>query len=196
MFEKLSTPIRRLLALALLFAAVGTAATTVVFPLKARIDELNERIQQNRDLVSRLGGAAPQSVPETTEQTKAQTEAARLQFVAGESQSIRLTAVQAAFVQTLASSGLKPRTVRSATPRSRAGLQLVGVQLQVYATLEQVQAILTALDAHQPRLLVESMQIVPQPLQRSDGASGVRLLDVRLDGFGIEPPQRDIEAAP
>jgi len=194
MIDTISKPYRKLAAVALLLALVALFLSTTVLPVLSTASDLSARIDQQRQLVAKLSTAAPPLSPESAKLMAASLESARREFIAGESQTIRFVNVQTALTQILTAPGLKPRSVRNLPPRTRAGLQLIGVQVQVYATLAQVQSILMALEAHRPRLLVEDMQIVPvtQSTQKSESLD--RTLDVRLEVFGIEPPPAMMEA--
>ena len=185
--QTLSRPIRRALALSLLVAIVAAIVTSTVLPYLAAVDALTEQIQQTRILVSRLSEANAFPEPDPADWVKLLSEASKRDFISGDSQTIRLANVQSAVVQSLAADSLKPRSIRNLPPRQRAGLTLVGVQVQIGASLDQLQSMLGRLDRHQPRLLIEDLQVTraAQGTVQTEGTG--RLLDVRLDVFGIEP---------
>ena len=185
--QTLSRPVRRALALSLLLAIAAAIVTSTVLPYLAAVDVLTEQTQQTRTLVSRLSEANALPEPDPTDWVKLLTEASKRDFISGDSQTIRLANVQSAVVQSLAADSLKPRSIRNLPPRQRAGLTLVGVQVQIGASLDQLQSMLGRLDRHQPRLLIEDLQVTrtAQGTVQTEGTG--RLLDVRLDVFGIEP---------
>jgi hypothetical protein len=143
-----------------------------------------------------LGAASAGPEVDTPDWAKLLVEAGKHNFVSGESQNIRIANVQSAVVEILAGDSLKPRSVRNLPPHVRAGLTLVGVQVQIGASLAQLQSMLGRIDSHQPRLLVEDLQITrtAQSIAPSEGAP--QLLDVRLDVFGIEPLSQVTKAKP
>lgn len=187
MMQNLSKPIRRALALSLLVAVLSVVATTTVLPFLTATGALTEQIRQTRELVVRLGEAGAVPVADNSDWAKRLIEAGKRNFVSGESQNIRIANVQSAVVQILSADSMKPRSVRNLPPRIRAGMTLVGVQVQIGATLAQVQSMLGRIDSHQPRLLIEDLQITrtAQPVVASEG--GQQQLDLRLDVFGIDP---------
>jgi hypothetical protein len=188
MMQSLSKPIRRVLALSLLVAVLTVVVTTTVLPYLSAVDQLTEQIRQTRELVSRLSDAGAPPDVGTADWAKLLEMASKRNFVSGESQTIRLANVQSAIVQILAADNVKPRSVRNLPPRVRAGLTLVGVQVQIGASLAQLQSMLNRIDNYQPRMLLEDLQITRtgQSVVPSEGAQ--QLLDLRLDVFGIEPP--------
>jgi len=187
MMQNLSKPIRRALALSLLVAVLSVVVTTTVLPFLTAADALAEQIRQTRELVSRLGAASAVPDVDRADWAELLVEAGKRNFVSGESQTIRIANVQSAVVQILASDGLKPRSVRNLPPRVRAGLTLVGVQVLIGASLTQLQSMLGRIDIHQPRLLVEDLQITRTAQSVVPGDAAQQFLDVRLDVFGIEP---------
>jgi len=196
MMQNLSKPIRRALALSLLAAVLSVVATTTVLPFLTATDALTEQIRQTRELVLRLGAASVAPEVDTTDWTKLLSEAGKRNFIPGESQTIRIANVQSAAVQILAADNLKPRSVRNLPARVRAGLTLVGVQVQIGASLAQLQSMLGRIDSHQPRLLVEDLQITRTAQFVVPGEGAPQLLDVRLDVFGIEAQSQMTKAQP
>jgi hypothetical protein len=186
MMDNLSRPVRRALALALLLAVLVIAVSGTVLPFLATAADLSDRIEQSQELVSRLGEANQTSDTDTTDWQRLATEAAKRNFIPGDSPMIRMANVQSAVVQILGEDSLKPRSIRNLPPRTRAGLKLLGVQVQINGTLAQVQSVLTRLDAHRPQVLVEDMQITPAPPSMGSGETSPRSLEVRMDIFGIE----------
>jgi len=194
MIDGLSKPYRRSAALALLAALVGAVLTMIVLPVVSASTELSERIDQRRQVIAKLGSAQPLVSAEAAKQLKTLLDEAKLEFTVGDSQTIRIVNVQSALAQVLATNGLKSRSVRNLPPRTRAGLTLIGVQLQLYATLPQVKAVFTALEARRPRLLIEDLQILPVSQATQNGDTSERTLDMRMDVFGVEAPSALAEA--
>ena len=197
MILKLSKPIRRALALAFLIATITAVVSITILPLVALRTDLTERIEQTRDLVGRLEAAAATPAGSVMPQRAAiLVEQSRRSFTPGESETIRSANAQAAVVQALAAEGLKPRSVRILPGRVRAGLTLVGQQVQLQASLPQLKEILTRLDGLTPRLLVEDLQIQAAPTGVVAGNAQQSTLEVHFDVFGIEGLAREPEQQP
>lgn len=196
MMDKLSRPVRRALALALLLAVLVIAVSSTVLPFLATAADLSDRIEQSRELVSRLREANQTSDTDTTDWQRLATEAAKRNFISGDSPTIRMANVQSAVMQILGEDSLKPRSIRNLPPRIRAGLKLLGVQVQINGTLAQLQSVLTRLDAHRPQVLVEDMQITPARLSVGSGEASQISLEVRMDIFGIEASNHANELKP
>jgi hypothetical protein len=186
MMENLSRPVRRALAVALLLAVLVIAVSATVLPFLATAADLSDRIEQSQELVARLTEANQTSNTDRTDWQRLATEAAKRNFIPGDSPTIRMANVQSAVVQILGEDSLKPRSIRNLPPRTRAGLKLLGVQVQIGGTLAQLQSVLNRLDAHRPQVLVEDMQITPAQLSMGSGETPQRSLEVRMDIFGIE----------
>jgi hypothetical protein len=186
MMDNLSRPVRRALALALLLAVLVIAVSSTILPFLATAADLSDRIEQAQELVARLTEANQTSDTDTTDWQGLATEATKRNFIPGDSPTIRMANVQSAVVKLLGEDSLKPRSIRNLPPRTRAGLKLLGVQVQISSTLAQVQSVLTRLDAQRPQLLVEDMQITPAQLSVGSGETSQRSLEVRMDIFGIE----------
>ena len=196
MMQNLSKSIRRALALSLLVAFLSLIVTTVVLPYLSATDALREQIRQTRELVLRLDAVSATPEADKTDWEKMLVEAGKRNFIPGESQIIRIANVQSSIVQILTADNMKPRSVRNLPPRVRAGLTLVGVQVQIGSSLAQLKSMLTRIDSHQPRLLVEDLQITRTTQSVVPGDGTPQLLDVRLDVFGIEPQNQITKVQP
>ena len=196
MMQNLSKSIRRALALSLLVAFLSLIVTTVVLPYLSATDALREQIRQTRELVLRLDAVSATPEADKTDWEKMLVEAGKRNFIPGESQIIRIANVQSSIVQILTADNMKPRSVRNLPPRVRAGLTLVGVQVQIGLSLAQLKSMLTRIDSHQPRLLVEDLQITRTTQSVVPGDGTPQLLDVRLDVFGIEPQNQITKVQP
>jgi hypothetical protein len=186
MMDNLSRPVRRALALALLLAVLVIAVSSTILPFLATAADLSDRIERSQELVARLTEANQTSDTDTTDWQGLATEATKRNFISGDSPTIRMANVQSAVVKLLGEDSLKPRSIRNLPPRTRAGLKLLGVQVQISGTLAQVQSVLTRIDAQRPQVLVEDMQITPAQLSMGSGETSQRSLEVRMDIFGIE----------
>lgn len=186
----LAKPLRQLLAVVLVIAALGTIALFTVVPVVARITELQERIEQERQMLGRLALAASDDGGAIDARQKAV--AGRLSgiFIPGESESIRVSYIQSQLIDILTTQRLKPRSTRNLPARERAGLRLVGVQMQVTVPIEDLQVLLRDIEAHKPPLLIQSLHVTPSNNPGVNGDDLRGMLDARIDVFGIEPQKK------
>jgi hypothetical protein len=192
--DGVAQPVRRALAVALLLAGVGAVASMTVLPFLAKRDDLRQRIEQTQDVIGRLNQARTLADPEAAARQQRFAAVSRRMFVSGNSQTIRMANVQSMVVEALSASSLKPRSVRNLPSRTRSGFTLLGVQVQIQASLPQIQQVLTQLASREPRLLVEDLQIGATPAATISGDGQLRLLEFRADVYGIEPPAQPAEA--
>ena len=190
MIYSVSKPMRQLIAVALLALPVAAVGTLVVWPLMAHVADLQERIEQERTVVGRLSLLANDESSKRT--LEAQTKAAKASglFIEGESESIRLAALQSNLSAIAAANGIKLRSARNLPSRDKNELRLVGVQLQLVAPIAKLQKILLDIEQTKPALFVDSMQITPLTLSRITDTEEPGLLDARLDVFAVETRQK------
>ena len=93
-------------------------------------------------------------------------------------------------MEILATHRVKPRSTRNLTARERNNFRLVGVQLQLAAPIEQLQAVLLDIEQHKPLLLIEALHVTPILLSGVAGEEERGMLEARLDVFGIETKQK------
>jgi Type II secretion system (T2SS), protein M subtype b len=192
MIYSLPLLIRRLLAVSLLLAALGVAALLIVVPFTSQLATARDRLNEERATLGRLADAT--RPPTTAEQLAKGPRALTTTglFIEGESDSIRLASLQSQVVDITGAHGVKPRTARILQTTERNTLKLVGVELQMSATIEQLQKILLQIEAHRPILLVDTLHLTPTTSVNSDDDRG--LLEVRLNVVAIEA--RTSEAKP
>ena len=110
-------------------------------------------------------------------------------FIEGESESIRLAALQSKLSAIAGANGVKLRSARNLPSRDKNELRLVGVQLQLMAPLDKLQKILLEIEQHKPSLFVDSLQISPgSPARSVDDEVG--MLDARFDVYAVESRQK------
>ncbi len=190
MIGKLPRPIRQLLAVGLLLLAIAAVWMMTIAPLSAKLGELQDRIEQERIMLGRLAAAsAGQPGPAEGQQNAV---AARMNslLIQGESESIRVSAVQSRVMEVLSIHRVKPRSTRNLTARERGGFRLAGVQLHLTAPIEQLQAVLHELEQHKPLLFVEALHISPVVINGGAGEEERGMLEARLDVFGVEARQK------
>jgi general secretion pathway protein M len=180
MIYKLPLRLRQLLAISLLVAALGLTALLTVFPFLSQLTSVREQLVQERTTKGRLLHSslepAKGRLPELTKINGLSIE--------GESEAIRLASLQSQVMDIISAQAVKPRTTRNLQTRERNTLKLVGVQLQLTATIEQLQRILLEIEAHKPILLVDSLHLSPSASATADDDRG--LVEIRMDVVGIE----------
>lgn len=190
MIHTLSKPARRLIAVALLVIPLGAVGLAAVKPVLSHVGDLQDRIGQERSMLGRLTALTSESAARRTleEQTKA-VKASGV-FIEGESESIRLSALQSNLSVLAAGNGIKLRSVRNLASREKSDLRLIGVQLQLVTPLNKLQKFLLDLEQAKPALFVDALQITPLTIARSSEDEQVGLLDVRFDVFAVETRQK------
>jgi Type II secretion system (T2SS), protein M subtype b len=184
MIHRLPLLLRRSLAVALLMAALGLISLVTVVPFLSQLATAREQLSQSRATLGRLLETTKTStIAEQLEQGAQGLKTTGL-FIEGESDSIRLAALQSQVVDIVGAHGVKPRTARMLQSSERYNLRLAGVELQLTATIEQVQKILLQIEAHRPILLVDTLHLTPTTAANSEDDRGQ--LDVRLNVIAIE----------
>ena len=190
MIEALPKRLRQLLAIFLLVLVIAAFWLVTVVPLSAKLGELHDRIDQERTMLGRLTAAASDPTGAVEVKQKAIAALMNSVLIQGGSESIRISAVQSQVMDVLAVQRLKPRSTRNLTARERNGFRLVGVQLHLSAPIDQLQAVLHAIEQHKPLLLVEALHITPIVIAGGDGEEERGILEARFDVFGIEAKQK------
>jgi uncharacterized membrane protein (UPF0182 family) len=190
MIYTLAKPVRQFLAVMLLALPIGAFGLLVVAPVYSHHADLKERIEQERMMVGRLGRlAGDESARQALEtQTKAAKSAGL--FIEGESESIRLAALQSNISAIAAANGIKFRSARNLPSRDKYDLHLVGVQLQLVAPIAKLQKILLDIEQAKPTLFIDSMQITPLAYSRITDTDEPGQLDTRLDVYAVEARQK------
>ena len=190
MIYNLPKPMRRAIALGLLGLVVGSAGLFIVRPVWFHISNLKDSIEQERMMTTRLLALAnDDSARQSLEQ---QTKAAKALglFIEGESESIRLAALQSSLSSIAAANGVKLRSSRNLPGREKGDLRLAGVQLQLAAPIEKLQKILFDIEQSKPSLFVDSLQVTPVAVSRVVDDDQPGLLDARFDVFAVEARQK------
>jgi hypothetical protein len=180
----LPKPIRQLLAVALLVGTVLAVLGLGVMPVATHVGDLQTQIEQERLVLAHLL-AAERNGPDIREAAKlAQTASAARLTVDGESDAIRAANLQSLVGGIAAKSGLQMRSLRNLPARDRNELRMLGVQVQFLATVEQLRRALVEIEAQQPYLFVDTLQITPLPGAIAAGGDNGGTLDVRIDVLG------------
>ena len=159
--QEIGKPVRRFAALSLLVTAVASVALLVVMPFFERLQDLDSAIATEREMLGRLTAIANNEDLLQKAGAKAEELKQAGVFIEGESESIRLAALQSQLSEIIAQNGIKARSTRGLPQQERHNLKLVGAQLQVVAPIATLQKILLDIEAHRPVLLVDLLQVTP-----------------------------------
>lgn len=187
MRQEIGKPVRRFAAVSLLLAGIAAAALFVVLPFFERMGDLDGAIVTEREMLGRLTAIANNE--DLTAKAGARAEELKQAgiFIEGESESIRLAALQSQLANIIAENGIKARSTRGLPQQERHNLKLVGAQLQIVAPIATLQKILLDIEAHRPVLLVDLLQVTPASMtgvSTDDPSAG--MLDARFDVYAIE----------
>jgi Type II secretion system (T2SS), protein M subtype b len=175
--------LRRLLAVSLLLTILGLTGLFTVVPFVNQLATMRQQLAEERQVYGSFLAVTQATAGQGTRSLKPVGAHAALPsgglFIDGESDSIRLASLQSQVVDILAGQGIKPRTARMLQSSERQTLKLVGVQLQMTATIEQLQKVLVQIEAHRPILLVDSLHLTPTNAINSEDDRG--LLEARID---------------
>ncbi len=175
--------LRRLLALALLAIPLVLVWLTAAGPAVSRLSDLQSQIQQERQLAGRLTASASEA--KDIEAAPAPPSMRNL-AIEGASEPIRTAALQSQLAEIAGRNGLKPRSSRSLPVREKGGVRLLGVQIQLLATVDKLQTLILDIERHQPVLMISAMQVTPSVATRGAGGDATRVVDARLDVVAME----------
>jgi hypothetical protein len=179
--DRLSKPIRRLLAVSLLLALLGGLAELIVIPYVSHVVEVREHIAQERLVQGHLLAQKQRDEGLIANSKRDRDDEDRGLFLDGESDPIRLANLQSLVSGIVTRSNVKLRSSRNLTARERSDVRFVGLQLQFSATIEQLQNILVTIENQQPYLFIESLHVTPMPGAIAAGGEATGQLDARLD---------------
>ena len=152
----------RILAVSLLGLVVASAAA-LALSYADHISDLRDQISQQRRLKSGLMAHVAQQPEELAVESKAQLESFAAMFLTASSDSIQSAAVQTRLTGLARKSALKIRSLRNLAPKTQNALRLVGVELEFYATPENVQAYLYDIEQSKPAMVVQTLNVSPVP---------------------------------
>lgn len=190
MIYTLSKPIRQFLALAMLIVPIALLMILAINPLWAYISDLQDRIWQERLILSRLTEFTNEERAKRVLDQETKSAKSFGLFIEGESETIRLSTLQSNLSSIVSANGIKLRSARNLPPREKNELRLLGVQLQLIAPLDKLQKILLDIEQAKPTLFVDALQIMPTVTSRLPDDEQPGLLDVRFDVFAVETRQK------
>jgi hypothetical protein len=187
---KLSQPVRRLAAVALLAIVLAFVALATVVPLTARVASLRDQIETERVLLGKFMAVAAQEgdAAELDRASRSALESGA--YLKGESEALTAAGLQTMLAQLAAADRVRFQSTRALPARERNEARLIGVSVQFHAEIEQVRALLFRIETYRPFLFVEGLQIRPVSPYSQRDASQVGVLEVRLDVFGAIPGKK------
>lgn len=184
MSEALRKRMHQLAAIALLLGVAGAAVAMTVLPAAGYIGGLRTDIGERRELLGRL--EAFTSARDKVERMARQTGEALQSgiFLAGDTDSMRAANLQALLNRVAGSAGIRLRSARVLPPAERDGLHFTGIQAEMDTGVEQLQALIAALEAARPYLFIQSLQISPHDMRGGGDELKVRIGIAAAGGKG------------
>jgi general secretion pathway protein M len=191
MLNELPKAVQRLAAVALLIATLTAIALLTVVPIREHIATVEEQIEAERTLLGRFAAVASQEsqAAEFDRAGRAAIESGA--YLRGDTETIKASALQTLLSETAAARGVRLYSTRALPPRERDGLRFLGVGVQFQARIDQLRALMHAVEAARPFLFVEGLQIHPLDAYSPRDPEHGGLLDVRFDVFGAVPQTKE-----
>ena len=189
-FYSLAKPFRQAFAVALLGLAIAAVYVAAVVPVRNKVADLEYRIEQERLTLGRLSAIGRDQMTARELDVATTTARAKGLFLEGESESIRKANLQSLLADIVGANGIKPRSIRNLPARERNDVRMLGVQLQLVATIDTLRKILIAIEEQRRVLIIDGLQISPLTgtWVGNDELRGT--LDIRFDIFGVEGRQK------
>jgi Type II secretion system (T2SS), protein M subtype b len=184
MIHRLPLRLRQLLAVTLLLLTLAATAALTVVPFMSQLADSQYKLERERMVLGGLQAKTSDTSLAKQLELDARAPKATGLFIDGESEPIRLASLQSRLMDIINAQSVKPRTTRNLPTRERNTMKLVGVQLQLTATIDQLQKILLEIEAHRPVLLVDALHLTPSSSVGSEDDRGI--LEARIDVVAIE----------
>ena len=178
--EALRSLASKSLALLLLALAAAVLVFGIALPVVDRYQELEAEIATKRMLLGRL--LAEPDVPKQAQASQPTPSGTHLQ---GETDAVRLAALQSIMNDAASAQGIRLISSRSVDASERDGVRLLGVSAQLNAPMDALQKLLFDLESNHGALAVESFHIMRPPGDRQTE------LDVSLVLRGTAPSRRE-----
>jgi general secretion pathway protein M len=182
---RVSKPMRRMAALALLAAAFAAVVFGIAMPIVYRINGLARSLDDQQWQLEQYTAVAVREASVRTLEQRQQAELALGEFLAGDSELAARASLQTVLTGFAQSNGVRIRSARKLPDRERAGFNLIGIGIDLTTDIENLQKLLYAIETTRPYFLVESADI--SPLGGANPAPGeAPLLEVRLHIFAAQ----------
>lgn len=177
----------RLAAILLLVAALAAFWVTIVQPVHARLAGLAADIEQQRQLLGRLQLRDRTTDTLAAREAKLATLSKQRLLLSGESDAVKLAALQGQVTDLATEAGLRLTSVEPQPVRTQGSLRLVGLDVRLISNLDDLQKLLVALEKARPVTVVTAVHAVPAI--EADGRYADRL-SVRLSVTGASAAQQ------
>ncbi len=185
----LPRPVRQLAAVALLLLALALVWVVGVVPLSAHFERLGQEIENERSTLGRFTAVAALQDRLAETQSAGRTASASAAYLKGEGDQIKSANLQTLLASIAGENGVRLTSTRALSAIERNDLRLIGVRVQFTASIEQLREILYAVEAKQPFLFVEGLQVRTVSAMAHD-PEHAGILDVRVDVYGAAPRKR------
>jgi general secretion pathway protein M len=145
----------RALALGLLGLLAAVLWIGAVDPIKSRYDENDQAIADRIRLLAGFKSAIAQGRQAGSETSASDLERYRGDFLAGPEDAIILADLQTRLRSLITARNAELSSARALPPKSRDGLEYLGLGLQIRAELKGIQEVLHAIETGKPLLFVE-----------------------------------------
>jgi hypothetical protein len=180
---------RRLAAIALLVGVIVGVGRIIVNPLVTHLADVREQIASERALLARFAALAAQEKEARELERRLADMSVDGDYLAGESEAIKLAHLQSLLTDTVATNGLRVHSARTLPARERGELRLVGVRIQLHAEIGPIQRTLHEIEAKRPFLFIEAVQI--SRFSRAEADETGAMLEAQLDVFGAVLRKRE-----
>jgi hypothetical protein len=180
--RRLPKTVRQVAALALLCVVFAIIAAQIASPLVTYLTDVQERIANERELLSRFTALAAQEGKARELQRRRSEMNADEEFLEGESEAIKLANLQSLLAAIAANNGLRVHSARTLPAHERGELRVIGVRIQLQAEMGPIQKTVHEIEAKRPFLFIDAAQLSLLPGGQATGAGA--MLDARLDVFG------------
>ena len=178
----------RALALGILGIVLGTAWLGVTRPLLRAYAAQQREIVRTAELIddfSRIVAERP--ALEQRRQALTDAEAAQRLTLAAESDGVAAAGLQRLIKAAVEKAGGSLQSTQVKAARPDGGFRRVGLRVQMTGTVEALRQTLLILEASQPLIYGEGLELRARQQQRSNGKTVVedRTLEIRLDVYGL-----------
>lgn len=186
----ISKPVRQFAAVSMLVVAGLAVYTFAIGPAWEHVAGARERIEDGRILLGRLIAAAERSPRAAELQRVVDAVPLSRLVLKGDTEAIQLAGLQTLVGEAAAMQGLRVASARPLPASERDGIRLIGLRFDVRGDLQSLQALLHRIEAIEPSLMVEGVQI--RTSGGADNTAAVRgvLLDSSISVYGAQPPRK------
>ena len=185
----------QLLALSLLFVALGGVYFVAVSPLLGLYAERADVLENRRMLVPRLRAAADElpALRARVEQLRAAAGTRKI-TLDGASDAIAAATLQSRIEELAASAGATIGSTESLPAEARAGYRRIGLRYVLSGSYETLVKFLAKLQAAAPPLVIDNLHI--HGVLRRPGTPAAAGLDAGLDVYAYRDGEKSVAAKP